>query len=302
MAGTAWTLADMPSQEGKLALVTGANRGLGWQIADALAGAGARVVMACRDTRRAEAASLNIRRKHPKARLELLQIDLADLASVRRCAEQFRMLHTHLDLLVHNGAAILAPHGRTRDGFETHLGVNHYAPFLLTGLLLEPLQAAPAARVISMASLAHRMASGLDLDDQHYEKRPYKDMDAYGASKIAALLFTFELQRRLQAARSPVIAVAAHPGYTNTNPDTGGFWLRMATRVFAQKAGAGALPALYAATATDVRGGDYFGPGGFKELGGKPKRVGCRPEASDPQAAARLWSMSEELTGIRYLA
>lgn len=296
-----WTLADMPPQAGRIALVTGANRGLGWQIADALAGAGAQVVMACRDTQRAEAAAAAIRARHPRAQLEILRLDLADLASVRTGAERFCERHDRLDLLIHNGAVILVPHGRTRDGFETHIGVNHYAPFLLTGLLLERLQAAPAARVINTASLAHRLTPGLNLDDPHSPSRPYKDMEAYGASKLAALLYTFELDRRLKRSGSRIVTVAAHPGYSNTNPETGGFWLRLATRLFAQPASAGALPALYAATAAEVRGGDYYGPGGFKELGGSPRRVEARPEASDAGLAARLWAQSERLTGIRYL-
>jgi NAD(P)-dependent dehydrogenase (short-subunit alcohol dehydrogenase family) len=297
----AWNVADMPSQAGRVALVTGANRGLGWQIADALAGAGARVVMACRDSKRAEAAANAIRANHPHAQLDIVAIDLASLESVRRCAKLVRERYDWLDLLIHNGAAILAPQSRTQDGFEMHIGVNHFAPFLLTGLLLDRLQAAPAARVINMASLAHRMTSGLVLDDLNYERRPYKDMDAYGASKMAALLFTGELDRRLRRSGSNIIAATAHPGYSNTNPETGGFWLRLATRLFAQKAGVGALPALYAATATDVRGNDYFGPGGFKELGGPPTRVDMRDEAKDAQAAARLWELSEQLTKLRYL-
>jgi NAD(P)-dependent dehydrogenase (short-subunit alcohol dehydrogenase family) len=296
-----WTLADMPSQRGHVALVTGANRGLGWQSSDALAGAGAHVVMACRDGARAAAAADAIRARHPQASLETLSVDLAELASVRRCADAFNERHPHLDLLIHNGAAILAPHGTTRDGFETHLGINHYAPFLLTGLLLDRLNAAPAARVISTASLAHKMTSGLDLSDLNYQRRPYKDMDAYGASKLAALLFTAELDRRLQRAGSRIVAATAHPGYSNTNPETGGWWMRLATRLFAQKADVGALPALYAATADDVRGNDYFGPGGFKELGGTPKRAAMRAEAKDPVLAARLWELSEKQTGLRYL-
>ncbi|MDB5969716.1 MAG: family NAD(P)-dependent oxidoreductase [Hydrocarboniphaga sp.] len=297
----AWTLADMPSQLGRVALVTGANRGLGWHIADALAGAGAHVVMACRDANRAEAAASAIRSRHPAARLEILPLDLASLASVRQCAERFGEQHPRLDLLIHNGAAILVPKGQTLDGFETHLGVNHFAPFVLTGLLLDHLQTAPSARVVNTASLAHRLTPGLDLSDPNFEHRPYKDMDAYGASKIAALLFTLELDRRLQRAGSKIVAATAHPGYSNTNPETGGFWLRLATRLFAQKPGIGALPALYAATAAEVRGNDYFGPGGFKELGGSPKRVGMRDEAKDPQLAAQLWDLSERMTGIRYL-
>lgn len=296
-----WTQRDIPKLDGKLALVTGANRGLGLEIAAGLAGAGAQVVLGCRNASRAEAAVADIRRRTPNAKLEVMSVDLADLESVHRFAAAFSVRHPRLDLLVNNGAAIMVPRGKTRDGFETHLGTNHLGPYALTGLLLDRLVATPGSRILNTASLAHRMTPGLNLDDPLFEQRPYKEMDAYGASKLAALQFTFELDRRLRQAGAPVIAVAAHPGYTATNPDLGDFFLRLATRLFAQPPAMGALPALYAATAAGVAGGDYYGPGGFKELKGYPKKVDCRPEARDPALAARLWSLSEQLTGVRYL-
>lgn len=301
MAKTRWTSADLPRLDGRLALVTGANRGLGLEIVRALGRAGAQVVLACRDIRKGQDAIDTLRAEGLQSPLEAHALDLGDLASVRAFAQTFAKQQARIDLLFNNASAILVPQGRTRDGFETHLGTNHLGHFALTGLLLPQLQAAPAARIVNTASLAHRLTPGLDLDDPHFERRPYKDMDAYGASKLAALLYTFELQRRLAAAGAPIIATAAHPGYAATNTDLGGFFMRLATRLFAQPAHQGAWPALYAATASDVRGGEYFGPGGYKELGGHPARVDCQPEARDAQLASRLWSLSEQLTGVRYL-
>lgn len=296
-----WIRSDIPDQRGKTALVTGANRGLGLEIAAGLAGAGAHLVLGCRDAGRGAAAVAEIRRRAPQAQVQVMAIDLADLASVRRFADEFRAAFPRLDLLVNNGAAIMVPQGKTRDGFETHLGTNHLGPFALTGLLLDSLLAAPAARILNTASLAHRLTAGLELQDPFFERRSYKPMDAYGASKLAALLFTFELERRLRRHGARAIAVAAHPGYTATNPELGDFFMRLATRLFAQPPAIGALPALYAATAAVARGGEYYGPGGFKELKGYPKKVDCRPEARDAALAQRLWQWSEQLTGVRYL-
>lgn len=297
-----WTRADMPSLEGQLAVVTGANRGLGLEIAEALASAGADVVIACRNPQRAQAAVARLQARAPKTRIEAMALDLADLSSIRRFAVALRSRHARLDLLAHNAAAILAPLSLTRDGFESHMGTNHLGAFALTGQLLEPLLAAPAARVLLTGSLAHRLTQGLDFDDPHYANKPYKEMDAYGKSKLATLSYAFELNRRLQQAGYRAIAVAAHPGYTATNTDLGNFLMRLATRLFAQKVELGALPALYALSASAVSGGEYYGPRGYKELGGHPARVTARAEARDPELAARLWSWSEQLTGVRYLS
>lgn len=301
MSSRSWSQADAPRLDGKTALVTGANRGLGLQLATALASLGAEVVLACRDQHKAQAAVAQIHQQLPQARLDALALDLADLASVRDFAQQCRARHPRLDLLCHNAAAIMVPRSLTRDGFEMHIGTNFLGAFALTGLLLDTLKAAPAARIIGMSSLAHRLTPGLNLDDPFFERRAYKEMDAYGASKLAVLSGSFELDRRLRAAQLPMLAVAAHPGYTATNFDLGNFFMRLSTRLFAQKPEMGMLPALYAASASDVRGGDYFGPGGFKELGGPPRRVDCRPEARDPLLGARLWDWAQQRSGVRYL-
>ncbi|HXG29806.1 MAG TPA: oxidoreductase [Nevskiales bacterium] len=295
-----WTAQNIPALHGKLALVTGANRGLGLEITRALARAGATVILGCRDRAKGEAAARQLCSEIPGARLEVMDVDLAELASIRRFAEAFGARFPRLDILCNNASAILAPFGKTRDGFEMHLGTNVIGTYALTLRLLDSLCAAPGARVVNTASLAHRLTPGLDFDDPHFERKPYRDMDAYGKSKLATLLFTFELDRRLKRAAAPVIAVAAHPGYTATNLDLGGFFMRLSTRLFAQPPARGALPALYAATAAGVAGGDYYGPGGFKQLKGFPEKVDCRPEARDPQLAARLWALCERLTGLRY--
>ena len=293
--------ADLPSLKGKLALVTGGNRGLGFETATALVAAGAQVIIACRDPMKAQQAIECLQQQYPGAFVQAMALDVADLASVRRFAEAFNTRFDKLDLLIHNAAAILAPQSVTTDGFEMHFGTNHLGPFALTGLLLDRLNAAPAARVVSMSSMAHRLTAGLDTQDPGLTTRAYKPMDAYGRSKLAALLFTLELDRRLKASGSRTMAVTAHPGYSATNTDLGGFFMRLATRLFAQPAAQGALPALFAATDTSLKGGEYIGPGGFKELSGLPKRVECSDAARNPLLARKLWGLSEQLTGVRYL-
>ncbi len=297
-----WTRANMPDLHGQTALITGANRGLGLEIALGLAGAGADVVIACRDAGKAHAAVATVQAHAPQRRVTALSVDMADAASIRQLAQDFQRQHPKLDVLVHNAAAIMAPLSRTPEGYELQIVTNHLGPFALTGLLLDSLRAAPAARVISTASIAHRLTTGLDLDAPPFQRRPYKEMDAYGASKLAVLQYSFELDRRLRRHALPIRAIAAHPGYTATNLDLGNFFLRLSTRLFGQKPEMGALPALYAASSPTAEGGSYIGPGGFKELGGHPKVVDARAEARDNAAAERLWAWSEQMTGVRYLS
>jgi NAD(P)-dependent dehydrogenase (short-subunit alcohol dehydrogenase family) len=301
MARGTWTLADIPSQTGKLAVVTGANRGLGLEIAAALAGAGAHVVIAVRDPAKAAAALKQIAGQTPGAKVEAMILDQADLSSIRRFSEEFHNRFDRLDLLVNNASAILVRQSKTSDGFESHIGVNHLGSFALTGLLLDRLIATPGARIVNTSSTAHRLVKGIDLDDLQFGRTPYKPMEAYGRSKLAALLFTAELDRRLEKAGFDTRAVAAHPGYSNTNPGKGGFLMRLATSIFAQPAAMGALPQLYAATANDVAGGDYYGPAGIGEMRGYPTKVGRTAAAKDIAVAARLWTISETLTGVSYL-
>lgn len=304
-----WTVQDIPSQVGKIALVTGANSGLGLETTVGLASAGATVIMACRNPAKAENALAEVRRRAPNAQVDVMQLDLADLSSVRRFASDFSAKYPRLDILCNNAGVMALPFQKTRDGFEMQIGTNHLGPFVLTGLLLDSLRAAPAARIVSVASVAHKTTKGLDLENLNWERGPYKKGDAYGKSKLANLLFTFELDQRLRKVNFPILAAAAHPGYSATSigdgATQGSFFASLAMRLgnflFAQSASKGALPTLYAATMPDVQSGDYIGPHGFLEFAGYPVKVGRRPTARDAQTAAALWALSETLTDTRYL-
>lgn len=310
---TRWTTQDMPSLRGRIALVTGANSGLGLETARVLAARGAHVLLACRGAAKAEAAIASIRATQADAELEFLPLDLADLASIRGAAEQFKSRHARLDILCNNAGVMGLPYGKTRDGFEMLFGINHLGHFAFTAHLFDVIRGTPGARIVSLASLAHRRGE-LPLDDLHWERRSYSRAGAYGQSKLANLSFALELDRRLRRENLDVLSVAAHPGYAATNIVFGSnlrlsiwrrAWNAMAAAgnvLLAQPAAAGALPSLYAATAPDVRGGEYFGPDGFIEFRGSPRRVQCMPTARDPEVAAHLWAASEQMTGVRFLS
>lgn len=306
MAG--WSAADIPAQDGRTAVVTGANSGIGAVAARELARAGAQVVLACRDTAKGDAAAARIRGDAPAARIEVARLDLADLDSVRTFSAGFGDGHDGLDLLVNNAGVMALPYRQTADGFEMQLGTNHLGHFALTGLLLPSLLSRPDPRVVTVSSVAHRMGK-IDFDDLQGERR-YRKWGAYGQSKLANLLFTFELQRRAAAAGLPLRAVAAHPGYSATNLQAAGPRMAgsrieelantVANRVFAQSDEMGALPTLYAATVRDLPGGAFVGPGGPLGMRGHPQIVSSNAAAQDAGTAARLWEVSEELTGVSY--
>jgi NAD(P)-dependent dehydrogenase (short-subunit alcohol dehydrogenase family) len=295
-----WTLEQMPDQTGRVVIVTGANTGIGFETAAAFAAKNAAVVMACRNRQKAEDAIAKIRERTQDAELEFIELDLASLASVERFAEAFRAGHDRLDLLINNAGVMIPPLGHTEDGFELQFGCNHLGPFALTGRLLDPLDATPGARVVNVSSMAHRYGK-IDFHNLNSEKS-YDKMPAYGQSKLANLLFTFELQRRLQAKGSSVVATAAHPGWTGTELQRHSGSFRFLNFFFAQTPPMGALPTLRAATDPQAEGGDYFGPKGFYEMRGYPKKVGTTPEAQNELDARRLWEVSEELTGVSYLS
>ena len=278
---------------GRTVIVTGANSGIGRVTARVLAARGARVVLAVRDLTKGRAAAATMT-GDPRVR----RLDLADLASVRAFADGF---DEPVDLLVNNAGLMIPPLGRTADGFELQFGTNHLGHFALTNLLLPRIR----QRVVTVSSNGHRVGT-IDLDDLNWERRPYRAMAAYGQSKLANLLFTAELQRRLAEAGSPVIATAAHPGLAATNllrqpgerPLAEALQRRVGT-MFAQSDDDGALPTLYAAVA-DIPGGSYAGPGGFLQGRGAPKLVGRSARARDSALARRLWAASEHLTGITF--
>jgi NAD(P)-dependent dehydrogenase (short-subunit alcohol dehydrogenase family) len=308
-----WTVDDVPDQSGRVAIVTGANSGLGFETASALAGAGAHVVLACRDTATGSAAAGEIRDRHPEASLAVRELDLASLAAVRGFAERVRAdVDGGIDLLVNNAGVMAIPRSETEDGFETQFGVNHLGHFALTGLLLDALRDAGTvvrpARVVTVSSGAHR-AGEIDFDDLDGEAS-YGRWSAYAASKLANLLFAFELQRRLAAADAPVASLAAHPGWAATNlqrrgPEADGSRVRLAimrvaNALLGQDPAAGAAPQLYAATAPDAEGGAYYGPSGPLEMRGPPTRVEASEAARDEATARRLWGVSERRTGVAY--
>lgn len=303
-----WTVADLPDLSGKTIVVTGANSGLGYEAALALAGAGAHVVLACRDQGKGRAAEQQIRAAHPRASTALMALDLASLTDIRRFADELQAACPQIHVLMNNAGVMALPYRQTADGFEMQFGTNHLGHFALTGLLLERLLATPGARIVTVSSGFHRLGR-IRLDDPHWQQG-YRKWPAYGQSKLANLLFTYELHRRLEAARAPAIAVAAHPGYAATNLQAAGPRMQgssllervtdLGNALFAQSAAMGALPQIYAATAPDVRGGEYYGPSGVGELWGHPKRVESNARSRDQEVAKRLWALSEQATGVRY--
>ncbi|MBP2334351.1 protochlorophyllide reductase [Saccharothrix coeruleofusca] len=300
-----WTEADIPDQSGRTALVTGANSGLGLRTAQVLSGRGARVLMACRSPERGQRALERVLAGGGEA--ELVRLDLADLASVRAAAASVRELTGDaLDLLVNNAGVMGGPLRRTADGFELQFGTNHLGHAALTWLLMPALRARPGARVVTVSSLMHSVGA-LDLADPNYEVRKYRQWHAYGQSKLANLLFARELDRRLRAAGLDVTSVAAHPGTTatelsaNTARAHGSSVMELGNKIigrFSQPVEVGALPQLYAATAAGAEGGGYYGPDGFRGMRGHPAPATSSAASRDELAAARLWDLTAELTGV----
>lgn len=299
-----WDKTQIPTLTGKTALVTGANSGLGYEITLALAEKGAHVIMACRNLDKANQAAANIRKQVANAVLTIKELNLSDLASVRRFATEIQPQLTKLDLLINNAGIMAIPERQTADGFEMQFGTNHLGHFALTAFLLQPLLATPGARVVSVSSGLHENAT-INFADL-MGKQGYDKWKAYGQSKLANLLFAYELQRKFVKAGMQAISVGAHPGYAATNLQSGGesFIERIAmaagNRLLAQSAATGALPILYAATARDVNGCDYIGPTGFQGMRGAAGKVRSNAESYNEEIATKLWNISIELTGVTY--
>jgi NAD(P)-dependent dehydrogenase (short-subunit alcohol dehydrogenase family) len=306
---SSWTTADIPDLAGRRALVTGVTSGLGEVTARELARAGAEVLLAARNQAKLDATTAALREAVPGAALVPVELDLADLGSVRRAAG-LAVASGPLDILVNNAGVMATPAGRTADGFDLQMGTNHLGHFALTGLLLPALRRSPSARVVTVSSLMARTVRGVSLTDPRVPAARYSKWDAYGQSKLANLLFTFELDRRLRAAGLPVTAVAAHPGYTRTNLvdaglNMGGRRLEgaiglAATRLVGQGVEQGAAPQLRAATEPGLPGGSYLGPAGPFELRGAPRLVRPPQPAQDAALAGALWSWSESATGVSF--
>ena len=302
----AWSIGDIPDQTGRFAIVTGANTGLGYQTALALAGKGAEVIVAARTPAKGQDAVRRILAAHPGAMVKFEPLDLASLRNVADFAARMSAERKTLDLLINN-AGVMTPPGRltTEDGFELQFGVNYLAHFALTARLLPLLKAARGARVVNLSSGAHHTGR-IDFDDLQWEER-YRPWLAYSQSKLAMMMFAFELQRRSQAAGWGFIADAAHPGYARTEliangPGADSFVSRVGAVLIqpwmSQSAADGALPQLYAATSPDAAGGGYYGPDGFFEMKGHPKAARVARQAEDEAMARRLWTVSETLTGV----
>ncbi len=293
----AWTSQDIPDQTGRTFVVTGANSGLGAETSRALAAAGARVVLACRDVAKGEKVAAEL-----GDRVQVRRLDLADLDSVREFVEGLAESHEVIDVLINNAGVMAVPLRRTANGFEMQIGTNHLGHFALTALLLGRI----TDRVVTVSSAMHRIGR-IDLDDLNWEHRRYDRWLAYGQSKLANLLFAYELQRRLTDRESPVRSLVVHPGYSSTNlqfrsETLYGKIMELSTPIIGQSPAMGALPSLYAATVPDVEPGGFYGPDSFFEMRGHPKRVQSSARSKDETVASGLWSLSEQLCGVEMLS
>jgi len=303
---TQWTQKDIPDQKGKVVIVTGGNSGIGYEAALALSGRNADVILAVRSADKGEEAASQIRQLYPQAQIAVMALNLADLKSVRAFAESFLASHDRLDILINNAGVMALPARKTVDGFEMQFGTNHLGHFALTGLLLPALKKTPGARIVTVSSGVH-VSGDIHFDDLQWEKK-YDRWGAYAQSKLANLLFAYELQRRFAGTGINAISVSCHPGYAATNLQYAGpqmegsafaLWLsRTGNALFAQKQDMGALPTLFAAVAAEVNGCDYIGPAGG--MRGYPQKVKSNNKSYDEALAKRLWTVSEKLTGVVY--
>jgi NAD(P)-dependent dehydrogenase (short-subunit alcohol dehydrogenase family) len=300
----AWTTSDVPSQAGRVAIITGSNTGVGFEAAAALADRGAHVVLAVRNLDKGHDAKARITGRSPNAVVAVQELDLASLRSVRKAADTLRSAHQRIDLLINNAGVMTLKKASTEDGFEMQFGTNHLGHFALTGLLLDNMLPVEGSRVVTMSSPGHRILSKIDFDHLTLDSS-YNRFAGYGQSKLANLLFTYELARRLEVKSAPTSALAAHPGAADTEllrniPRLVRDPFQFAWSRYAQSASAGALPPLRAATDPDARSGQYYGPDGLAEQRGHPKVIDSSAQSHDEELARRLWNASEELTSVKY--
>ncbi|MCW2561628.1 MAG: dehydrogenase, short-chain alcohol dehydrogenase like protein [Mycobacterium sp.] len=297
-----WTAADVPDQAGRVAIITGANSGLGYDTAAVLAAKGAHVVLAVRNLDKGIEAVDRIKKASPNAVVELQELDLTSLDSVRKAADALRANYPRIDLLINNAGVMYVPTREvTKDGFEMQFGTNHLGHFALDGLLIDNLLGVEGSRVVTVSSFGHKIIAKIHFDDLDFQ-RGYNRVAAYGQSKLSNLLFTYELQRRLMAKGAPTIALAAHPGFSDTElmRHLPSFIPEPLWRLFTQPAEKGALGTLRAATDQAAQGGEYYGPDGLGELQGNPKVVKSSAQSHDEDLQRRLWTVSEELTGVTF--
>ena len=299
-----WTSSNIPDLTGKVIIVTGGNSGIGYEAAKEFTRKGAQTILACRNTEKAQKALDKLTGEIPDATAEVMQLDLASLKSIHQFAEAFKQKYDRLDVLLNNAGIMMVPYGKTEDGFERQLGTNHLGHFALTGLLLDVLRKTPGARIVNVSSLAHHQGQ-IDFDNLQFDDgNGYTPQKAYGRSKLANLLFTYELQRRLEAAGADTIAVAVHPGISNTglaDHFPGIKFLRPLLGFFLQSSKMGALPSIRASVEPAVEGAQFYGPDHPKETRGYPVVVQSTPASHNQADAQKLWEISEQLTGVRYL-
>ena len=299
MSKQKWDSDDIPDQKDRVAIVTGSSSGIGYETARVLANKKATVIIAVRNLQKGKAAADNIKTGNSKADIHVMELDLANLASVRSFAEKFKQQFNRLDLMINNAGVMMPPYSKTADGFELQFGTNHLGHFALTAHLIDLIMDTKDSRVVNVSSGGHTYGK-LDFSDLNWEKRSYKKTRAYGDSKIANLFFTYELQRKLDHSDSKTIAVASHPGWTATELQRHAGIFNFLNRFVAQDISMGALPTLYAAVGPDVKGSDYYGPSGWREMRGYPKKVESNKPSHDEANAKKLWKVSEELTGVKY--
>tara|TARA_B100000809_G_scaffold39367_1_gene34460 strand:- start:7785 stop:8699 length:915 start_codon:yes stop_codon:yes gene_type:complete len=298
-----FNINKIESQKGKIAIVTGANSGLGKEITIGLAKLNAKVIMACRNIKKAESTKLEILKTIPSANIEIMELDLNSLDSVRSFTKSFCDQHQQLNFLIENAGIMIPPFTKTEDGFESQFGVNYLSHFLLTNLLMPILGKTEDARIVTTSSIAHKTGF-IDFDNLNSENS-YSKMEAYRQSKLACLIFAYELQRRLTEAGSNVIALSSHPGVSKTNlfynlPKLIQLLTSPLVPFFTHSQKKAALPMLYAVLGKDVKGADYMGPTGFRDMIGNPGKVNPEPHAKDKPIAKRLWEVSEKLTGQKF--
>src|SRR6266699_334165 len=299
MRNNEWNLENISDQSGAVVVVTGSSSGIGYETARVLANKHAEVIIAVRNLEKGHAAAQKIKSQYQKANVKVMRLDLADLSSVERVAEEFKSKYPRLDRLINNAGVMVPPYSKTVDGFELQFGTNHLGHFALTAGLMSLLQETKGSRIVNVASSAEKFGR-LNFDDLTWEKRQYKALRAYRDSKIANLYFTYELNRRLKGSGSEVIITAAHPGWTATELQRHASITGFLNDFFAQDISMGALPTLRAAYDKEAHGGEYYGPSGFMELRGYPVQVSSNKLSKDQTIAARLWKVSENLTGVLF--
>lgn len=306
MKNNKWTIEDIPDLTGKVIIVTGGNSGIGYESVKAFSLNGAEVVLASRNLDRGEEARKKVINEYPEAKINVIQLDLGDLESVSRFASDFKKEYKQLDVLLNNAGIMMSPYFKTKDGFEGQMGINHLGHFALTGLLLDRLLKTPDSRVVNVSSGAHKRGE-MDFDNLLFENgKDYSPVKAYGRTKLANLLFTYELQRKLETHKKDMIALAAHPGVAKTNLGRyleKKFLYKLLSPLFmwiSQGQEMGALPQIRASVDPDVKGGEYYGPEGRNEMKGYPVRVESSTASHNLEDAARLWEKSERLTGVRF--